>query len=161
MNAVSNYSYYSNNHTRSITSLPNRASRHQLHASSLKNRSTKEARAFLPIKNIRIYMICAAMLLCFFMGIVVHIITGSDEVQAASVQTATIATTSATTMSASPVSVQPEKQQIIVGIGDTLWSIADSHAPKGQDIRTYIQKVKQANHLSSSALRAGQVLVLP
>ncbi|PYI55985.1 LexA family transcriptional regulator [Paenibacillus flagellatus] len=80
------------------------------------------------------------MLLCFGIGALVHSWSGEDQVQAASVQA---------------------KEQVIVKPGDTLWTISERYAPEGEDIRRYIADLKKANGLSTSALTAGQVLVLP
>lgn len=52
-------------------------------------------------------------------------------------------------------------KQIYVVKGDTLWSIAQQHAPDHEDVRDYIQRVKKVNGLKSSALQTGQKLTLP
>ncbi|MEW9698841.1 LysM peptidoglycan-binding domain-containing protein [Paenibacillus sp. SI8] len=51
--------------------------------------------------------------------------------------------------------------QIVIQRGDTLWGIASSHMAKGENIRSYIDKIYVINHLQSSTLHEGQVLVLP
>lgn len=91
-------------------------------------------------RTVRLTMICAAMLFSFCFGLIVHAAFGGDEVGASAVQ---------------------EKREVIVTFGDSLWAIASRHAPDGQDIRLYIEKIKKANGLSSGALKAGQKLVLP
>lgn len=48
-----------------------------------------------------------------------------------------------------------------VGKGDTLWSIAKRHAPKDEDIRTYIDKIMRVNGLQKPTLQEGQLLYLP
>lgn len=45
--------------------------------------------------------------------------------------------------------------------GDTLWDIAAANKPKSESIRSYINKIKKANGLKNSDIRAGQILVLP
>lgn len=46
--------------------------------------------------------------------------------------------------------------------GDTLWTIAASHADRDQDIRAYIQEICRLNHLRSGGnLTAGQKLRIP
>lgn len=49
----------------------------------------------------------------------------------------------------------------VVTPGDTLWAIAAEFAPSGTDVRLYVHKLQKRNHLSSSQLQVGQVLVLP
>jgi hypothetical protein len=166
MSAVSNLSGISTNHTHTRSAFRGTTTHNRFQGASNNSRSVNRERAFLSMKAVRFYLLCAAILLSFFMGITVHIISGSDEVQAASLQTHSIHSASAPTgsvqsASAQSASVQQAKQQVIVGSGDTLWSIAEAHASKSQDIRAYIQKIKEVNHLTTSALRAGQVLQLP
>jgi len=52
-------------------------------------------------------------------------------------------------------------EQIVVLPGDTLWNIAEEHAPRGSNIRQYIQKLKRVNGLDGSSIQAGQILILP
>ena len=42
---------------------------------------------------------------------------------------------------------------------DTLWTIATDHY--GGDVRSAIWQIQSANHLSGSAIRPGEVLILP
>ena len=51
-------------------------------------------------------------------------------------------------------------ETITVQSGDTLWSIAEKYCRSG-DIRKYIYEIKKANHLSSSAIFAGDELLVP
>lgn len=57
--------------------------------------------------------------------------------------------------------VQKEQTIVVVKSGDTLWEIAASHKPKGQDTRIYIAAIKRLNGLSSGSIQAGDTLVLP
>ncbi|MCZ8513112.1 LysM peptidoglycan-binding domain-containing protein [Paenibacillus filicis] len=50
---------------------------------------------------------------------------------------------------------------VIVGHGETLWSIASEHAGKGKDVRDYIDEIRKANGLKQSKLQEGQKLLLP
>jgi len=50
---------------------------------------------------------------------------------------------------------------LCVAPGDTLWSIAEQYAPEGVPIKSYIRQIMQANSLTSAALQAGDVLILP
>ena len=70
------------------------------------------------------------------------------------------------TVSTPIASVQPsvkvtQHEKVVIQSGDTLWEIADSHKKKGENTRSYIEKLKTFNHLSSSSLQEGQVLLLP
>lgn len=160
MNAVSNMSGYSTQHrdgsAYGISSYTPTPSRIRTHSQSTPSVRARQGRyMMLSLKAVRLYMLCAAILVSFFMGVIVHMVSGGDEVQAASIQP-----NSAQASTAAPAA-QPARQQVLVGPGDTLWSIAEAHVSSGQDVRAYIQKLKQVNRLSSSALQAGQALYLP
>jgi LysM repeat protein len=45
--------------------------------------------------------------------------------------------------------------------GDTLWSIAETHASAPGDLRATIHDIQVLNDLDGSTIHAGQVLVLP
>ena len=49
---------------------------------------------------------------------------------------------------------------VVVGTGDTLWSIAERIAPRA-DPRDVVADLEQANHLGGAAVQAGQRLRLP
>ncbi len=51
-------------------------------------------------------------------------------------------------------------ETVQVQSGQTLWSIAAQHYP-GDDVRTRVDDIVTANHLSGGAVQAGQTLVLP
>ncbi|WP_436236951.1 LysM peptidoglycan-binding domain-containing protein [Paenibacillus sp. LjRoot153] len=70
------------------------------------------------------------------------------------------------TVSTPITSVQPsaksnQHEKIVIQSGDTLWGIADTHKKKGENTRSYVEKLKAFNHLTSSSLQEGQVLLLP
>ncbi|MCD1257439.1 LysM peptidoglycan-binding domain-containing protein [Paenibacillus athensensis] len=54
-----------------------------------------------------------------------------------------------------------EPVKLTVERGDTLWSIAQDRLDQDSNIRSYIAKIKAFNHLDSSVLYEGQVLLLP
>ena len=54
----------------------------------------------------------------------------------------------------------PALTQATVQPGDTLWSVAQRLAP-GNDPREVVEQLRRINHLRSSALVAGQQLLLP
>lgn len=62
--------------------------------------------------------------------------------------------------SASGASTEPRNVTVIVGDGDTLWSIAADVVPDG-DRRATIERIKDANGLQGSAVEPGQRLVVP
>ena len=51
-------------------------------------------------------------------------------------------------------------QRVTVAPGDTLWSIAQREAPDA-DPRDTVADILELNHLTSSAVEAGSVLLLP
>jgi LysM repeat protein len=59
------------------------------------------------------------------------------------------------------VSAAPERTVITVEQGDTLWAIAQANAPKGTDVRVYLEQIKRLNHLTGATLKAGRQLLLP
>ncbi len=56
---------------------------------------------------------------------------------------------------------QTELSEYRVQPGDTLWGIAEQIAEPDEDVRAVIHDVRRLNGLSSSALAAGQTLLLP
>lgn len=50
---------------------------------------------------------------------------------------------------------------ITVHTGDSLWEIAEEHAPEGMDTATAIRWIEQTNGLDSALIMAGQVLIVP
>ena len=52
-------------------------------------------------------------------------------------------------------------QTVIIEKNDTLWDFAVQYSAEGQDIRSYIQKIRTLNHLTTDTLIEGQYLILP
>ncbi|WP_310189997.1 LysM peptidoglycan-binding domain-containing protein [Bacillus sp. 3255] len=52
-------------------------------------------------------------------------------------------------------------QRIVIQAGDTLWAIAEANKHSNENVRSYIDKIKSLNHLATSSLNEGQVLLLP
>ncbi len=50
---------------------------------------------------------------------------------------------------------------LVVAPGDTLWGIAERHAPADVDLRWAVHQLQQWNRLASPALSVGQRLLLP
>ena len=49
----------------------------------------------------------------------------------------------------------------LVVTGDTLWDIAAAYTPAGEDVRTTIFNIREANDLDTSVIIPGQVLRIP
>jgi len=50
---------------------------------------------------------------------------------------------------------------VIAKSGDTLWGLAKNHAPRGMDIRHYLDEVVQENGLANLIIYPGQEIILP
>jgi LysM repeat protein len=87
----------------------------------------------------RVVVLLAALVLAFVVGVLVA---------AASVATQ------------EPGTAEPTKI-LTVGSGDTLWDIAADITPAGGDVRETMADIEALNALDSSALQAGQRLVVP
>lgn len=45
---------------------------------------------------------------------------------------------------------------------ETLWDIAEAHAPRGTDIRKYVYRIRKLNGITNpGAIQTGQVILLP
>ena len=51
--------------------------------------------------------------------------------------------------------------EYVVAQGDTLWEIASQHVATGEDVRIYIEAIKERSGIISSSLQVGQVLRIP
>lgn len=51
--------------------------------------------------------------------------------------------------------------EVVVVAGDSLWAIAERHAPAGQNIAEFAFEIRVANGLDSSVIHPGQMLVVP
>jgi nucleoid-associated protein YgaU len=49
----------------------------------------------------------------------------------------------------------------VVAQGDTLWDIAAEHTSEGEDVRVFIDAIKERSGITSSAIQVGQVLQIP
>jgi len=49
----------------------------------------------------------------------------------------------------------------VVAHGDTLWDIAAEHISEDEDVRMFIDAIKERSGITSSALQVGQVLQIP
>lgn len=104
------------------------------------------------------------IMLSMMFGALIHVYAGSSsDVQSseqASVQTQTAAV-SVSTASVKNAAATSTAITVDVCPGDTLLEIANAHLPKGENVHSYMNKIKKANGLKNSDLRAGQILVLP
>ncbi len=53
------------------------------------------------------------------------------------------------------------QQHVIVNEGDSLWAIASQYKAPGTDIRDYIAQIRDENHLNTSDIQSGDVLIIP
>jgi hypothetical protein len=60
----------------------------------------------------------------------------------------------------SPASAPGTPRAVTVHHGDTLWSLAEAHAPEGMDLRAYVDVVSELNDLEGG-LVAGTRIKLP
>ena len=68
----------------------------------------------------------------------------------------------ATAVSADLVAGEYETYEAhLVVTGDTLWEIAEAYTPAGEDVRTTIFNIREANDLDGSVILPGQVLRIP
>lgn len=65
---------------------------------------------------------------------------------------------------ASQIADEPEvavQRTVDVMAGDTLYQIAKTYCPDGENPRSYMKKIMKANGLAKSDLYEGQILLLP
>jgi len=56
----------------------------------------------------------------------------------------------------------PEQvQSVTVGPGESLWTVAESVAAEGQDVRVVIDQIVALNNLSAATVHVGQELTVP
>ena len=58
-------------------------------------------------------------------------------------------------------SAEDVPQTVTVRSGDTLWQIAEEHAPEDADLTRYVQEAQRINNLSTQRVTEGQELQLP
>ncbi|HEU4963280.1 MAG TPA: LysM peptidoglycan-binding domain-containing protein [Bacilli bacterium] len=54
-----------------------------------------------------------------------------------------------------------EGEPVVVGMGESLWTIAQTHNELGRDVRELVQAIQVTNHLQGSLLYPGQKLIVP
>ena len=55
----------------------------------------------------------------------------------------------------------PEYVDVTVSDGDTLWELAKAYGPSNTDTRRIVFEICRYNDVSSSTLRAGQIIAIP
>jgi LysM repeat protein len=55
----------------------------------------------------------------------------------------------------------PRYATVTVQPGDTLWSIASSHAGPSADVQEIVDRISDANHLAGGTLQPGERLRIP
>jgi LysM repeat protein len=101
-------------------------------------------------KVIRIIIISAFLLVAITCGALIHAFASTHE---------QLNEETAKTYLAGAES--PEIPMVDVLKGDTLWSIANEHAPAKLSVSSYIHKIKELNGLKNSIIQEGQMLLLP
>lgn len=101
-------------------------------------------------KVLRIIVIGALLLIAITCGALIHAFASTHE---------QLNEGSSNILAFSTVTLETPKVDVIQG--DTLWSIANEHAPANISISSYIHKIKKLNGLKNSSIQEGQMLVLP
>ncbi|KIL39513.1 hypothetical protein SD70_19805 [Gordoniibacillus kamchatkensis] len=123
-------------------------SMHQTSTVSHMNKHLHTPKASLRRFTTRFALMFAVILIAFSAGAMMQVnASPSVKVTELSVTKPSVAAATVTT--------------IVVEQGDTLWSIAQAHAPKGANVRSYQDQLKRLNHLNGTALHVGQRLLLP
>lgn len=61
-----------------------------------------------------------------------------------------------------PYEVKKNITTVSIERGDTLWTIAQNYyTEENQSMKSYIEEIKECNHLSSSRIKEGQNLIIP
>jgi len=119
--------------------------------------------------GIRRFVMLIAMSVCFLFGAMVQAFAldfgSSPRQEENEALTANAAPVSDSSQHANPVPSSDSRDvpgdMYVVLQGDTLWEIAQEHAPEDTGIRDYVHKLKKANGLKTGNLVVGQVLYLP
>jgi hypothetical protein len=56
---------------------------------------------------------------------------------------------------------KPTYTEVTVIAGDTLWELAKSYGPEGQDIRKIVHTMCKINNVSAERLQPGQKIMIP
>lgn len=108
------------------------------------------------ISAAKIVFVLFFIVVSFMSSALIHVYAGSGE-DSANSTTAAVLPAVATGSAPGPAA----QTTVDVCPGDTLWNIAAAHLPEDESIRSYIYKLKKANSLKNSDIKAGQVLILP
>ncbi|MDF2923379.1 MAG: LysM peptidoglycan-binding protein [Paenibacillaceae bacterium] len=106
----------------------------------------------------------AVMVISLMFGAIIHVYAGGNPDPADQSFTTVPAATSVSsenTATDNHARASLAKATVDVCPGDTLWDIAAGNLPENESIRSYIHKIKKANGLKNSDIRAGQILFLP
>ncbi|SES90431.1 cell division suppressor protein YneA [[Clostridium] polysaccharolyticum] len=61
-----------------------------------------------------------------------------------------------------PYEVKKNITTVFIERGDTLWTIAQNYyTEENESMKSYIEEIKECNHLSSSQIKEGQNLIVP
>ena len=91
-----------------------------------------------------------------------HHTTTSDVVRYAAISLLASCLAIAIVYEMAPFGVDhPPAAQVVVREGDTLWDLAQTDGPPAADPRRTVSRIREINHLSSSLIRPGQVVLVP
>lgn len=117
-------------------------------------------------RMMRRVFVMAGIIFSFLSVAILHAYAGNDSEETVLPKTAAgyhgsatvsgaIQTISYTTKPAKPI------HTVDVCPGDTLLDIAAANMPEGENVRSYMYKIKKLNKLKNSSIQAGQILILP
>lgn len=112
-------------------------------------------------KTVKLVFIMVVIMLSFMSGALLHAYAGSGPDHSASASSLSSAGSPPASAAVQAMPVSAAKVTVDVCPGDTLWEIASAHLPEGENVRSYMNKIKKANGLKNSDLKSGQILVLP
>lgn len=124
---------------------------HQLH----RNRESGSSE-FRRFGGFRIILVFSIILFSLTFGTFIHTSFGLEEDSQAGTDVQPIYSQS----TAHADGAVDYKQHVVVA-GDTLWALAQDHAPKGMDLRQYVLEIKAFNGMNQSVIYEGQVIRLP
>ncbi|MBP1961807.1 LysM peptidoglycan-binding domain-containing protein [Paenibacillus aceris] len=97
----------------------------------------------------------------FFRFLIIAVILGTVFFFGAMVQAYAASSSPASTNVSAHTASKAVHEQVVIQAGDTLWDIAAAHKKNGENTRSYVDKIRTKNHLTTSSLKEGQVLLLP
>lgn len=112
---------------------------------------------------VKMVIFMMVIMLSLMSGALLHAYAGSSDHSSSAALAGTSAATPAGVSSVSDKNKVHSQSQATVDVcpGDTLWELAAANLPQGESVRSYMSKIKKANGMTNSDLKAGQILILP